>query len=45
VKARDATRQLDYAAPERFDLTYVGEDDMEHRPVTARRCRWTSSSR
>src|SRR4051794_12996559 len=27
------TIQLDYNAPERFDLTYVGEDNAEHRPV------------
>ena len=27
------TLQLDYAAPERFDLGFVGEDNAEHRPV------------
>ncbi len=27
------TIQLDYLAPERFDLTYVGEDGKPHRPV------------
>jgi len=27
------TLQLDYAAAERFDLTFVGEDNSEHRPV------------
>ncbi|HET9039727.1 MAG TPA: threonine--tRNA ligase, partial [Gemmatimonadales bacterium] len=31
------TIQLDYAAPERFDLTYVGEDNAEHRPVVIHR--------
>jgi threonyl-tRNA synthetase len=31
------TIQLDYAAPERFGLTYVGEDNAEHRPVVIHR--------
>ncbi len=31
------TIQLDYSAPERFDLTYVGEDNAEHRPVVIHR--------
>jgi threonyl-tRNA synthetase len=31
------TIQLDYAAPERFDLQYVGEDNHEHRPVIIHR--------
>jgi threonyl-tRNA synthetase len=31
------TIQLDYAAPERFDLTYVGEDNSPHRPVVIHR--------
>ncbi len=31
------TIQLDYNAPERFDLTYVGEDNTEHRPVVIHR--------
>lgn len=31
------TIQLDYAAPERFDLQYVGEDNHEHRPVVIHR--------
>ncbi len=31
------TIQLDYAAPERFDLTYVGDDNSEHRPVIIHR--------
>jgi threonyl-tRNA synthetase len=31
------TIQLDYAAPERFDLVYVGDDNTEHRPVVIHR--------
>jgi threonyl-tRNA synthetase len=31
------TIQLDYNAPERFDLTYVGEDNHPHRPVVIHR--------
>ncbi|MEX2180271.1 MAG: threonine--tRNA ligase [Gemmatimonadaceae bacterium] len=31
------TIQLDYNAPERFDLAYVGEDNAEHRPVVIHR--------
>ena len=31
------TIQLDYAAPERFDLNYVGEDNATHRPVVIHR--------
>ncbi len=31
------TIQLDYAAPERFDLSYVGEDNADHRPVVIHR--------
>jgi threonyl-tRNA synthetase len=31
------TIQLDYAAPERFNLSYVGEDNAEHRPVVIHR--------
>jgi len=31
------TIQLDYEAPERFDLKYVGEDNTEHRPVVIHR--------
>lgn len=32
-----ATIQLDMALPERFDLTYVGEDNKKHRPVMVHR--------
>src|SRR4029077_6505409 len=31
------TIQLDYSNPERFDLSYVGEDNTEHRPVIIHR--------
>ena len=31
------TIQLDYAAPERFDLSYVGDDNAIHRPVVIHR--------
>ena len=31
------TIQLDYAAPERFDLSYVGDDNTDHRPVIIHR--------
>ncbi|HEX8362275.1 MAG TPA: threonine--tRNA ligase [Longimicrobium sp.] len=31
------TIQLDYAAPERFDLSYVGDDNQAHRPVVIHR--------
>src|SRR6478672_8558692 len=31
------TIQLDYNAPERFDLRYVGEDNSDHRPVVIHR--------
>ncbi|MGO9488814.1 MAG: threonine--tRNA ligase [Solirubrobacteraceae bacterium] len=31
------TVQLDYSMPERFDLTYTGADNQEHRPVMIHR--------
>ncbi len=31
------TIQLDYENPERFDLTYIGDDNSEHRPVVIHR--------
>ncbi|MEO8480481.1 MAG: threonine--tRNA ligase, partial [Gemmatimonadota bacterium] len=31
------TIQLDYAAPERFDLSYTGDDNTAHRPVVIHR--------
>ncbi|MEX0837370.1 MAG: threonine--tRNA ligase [Gemmatimonadota bacterium] len=39
------TIQLDYANPERFDLTYVGEDNSEHRPVIIHRAIFGSFER
>mgnify|MGYP001260784724 FL=1 len=32
-----STVQLDYQAAEKFDLTYIGEDGKEHRPVVIHR--------
>lgn len=32
-----STVQLDYQLPEKFDLTYIGEDGKEHRPVVIHR--------
>lgn len=32
-----ATIQLDFQLPERFDLTYIGEDGQKHQPVTVHR--------
>ena len=39
------TIQLDYAAPERFDLWYTGEDNQEHRPVVIHRAIFGSFER
>ena len=39
------TMQLDYNAPERFDLTYVGEDNSEHRPAVLHRAIYGSFER
>ncbi|MEO8383472.1 MAG: threonine--tRNA ligase [Acidobacteriota bacterium] len=39
------TMQLDYNAPERFDLTYVGEDNAEHRPAVLHRAIYGSFER
>ncbi len=39
------TIQLDYLAPERFNLTYVGEDNAEHRPVVLHRAIYGSFER
>lgn len=32
-----STVQLDFLLPERFDLTYIGEDGKQHRPVVIHR--------
>ncbi len=39
------TIQLDYVAPERFELTYVGADNTEHRPVVIHRAIFGSFER
>ena len=40
-----ATIQLDYQMPQRFDLTYVGADNAEHRPVVIHRAIFGSFER
>ena len=40
-----ATIQLDYQLPERFNLTYVGADNAEHRPVVIHRAIFGSFER
>ncbi len=40
-----ATIQLDWNAPERFDLTYVGADNARHRPVVIHRAIFGSFER
>jgi threonyl-tRNA synthetase len=39
------TVQLDYNAPQRFDLTYTGADNAEHRPVMIHRALFGSLER
>jgi threonyl-tRNA synthetase len=39
------TIQLDYNAPERFDLTYIAEDNAEHRPAVLHRAIYGSFER
>jgi len=39
------TVQLDYSMPERFDLTYTGADNHEHRPVMIHRAAFGSYER
>lgn len=39
------TIQLDYQAPERFDLYYVGDDNLPHRPVVIHRAIYGSLER
>jgi threonyl-tRNA synthetase len=39
------TVQVDYVMPERFDLTYVGEDGEKHRPVVIHRAPFGSMER
>lgn len=39
------TIQVDYNLPERFDLTYIGEDNNKHRPVMIHRAPFGSMER
>lgn len=39
------TIQVDYNLPERFDLTYIGEDNLKHRPVMIHRAPFGSLER
>ena len=39
------TIQVDYNLPERFDLTYTGEDNLKHRPVMIHRAPFGSMER
>jgi threonyl-tRNA synthetase len=39
------TIQVDYNLPERFDLTYIGEDNTKHRPVMIHRAPFGSLER
>ncbi len=39
------TIQVDYNLPERFDLTYTGSDDQQHRPVMIHRAPFGSMER
>lgn len=39
------TVQVDYVMPERFDLTYIGSDNNEHRPVIIHRAPFGSMER
>lgn len=40
-----ATIQLDFQMPEKFDLSYVGEDNQKHRPVVIHRAIYGSIDR
>ncbi|WP_123042864.1 threonine--tRNA ligase [Cohnella candidum] len=39
------TIQLDYQMPEKFDLTYIGEDNQKHRPIVIHRAIYGSIDR
>ncbi len=39
------TVQVDYVMPERFDMTYIGEDSQKHRPVVIHRAPFGSMER
>jgi len=40
-----STIQLDFALPERFDCTYIGEDNQKHRPIMIHRAIYGSLER
>ncbi len=40
-----ATIQLDFQMPEKFDLNYIGEDNLKHRPVVIHRAVYGSIDR
>ena len=40
-----STIQLDFALPERFDCTYIGEDNKKHRPIMIHRAIYGSLER
>ncbi|HEY0828694.1 MAG TPA: threonine--tRNA ligase [Bacilli bacterium] len=40
-----ATIQLDFQMPEKFDLSYIGEDNQKHRPVVIHRAAYGSIDR
>ncbi len=40
-----ATIQLDFQMPEKFDLTYIGEDNKKYRPVVIHRAVYGSIDR
>jgi threonyl-tRNA synthetase len=44
-KLQCATIQLDYQIPQRFDLTYIGADNAQHRPVVIHRAIFGSFER
>jgi threonyl-tRNA synthetase len=44
-KWQTATIQLDWNAPERFDLSYIGEDSKKHRPYVIHRAIYGSFER
>ena len=45
VKWQLGTIQVDYNLPERFDLTYKGSDDKQHRPIMIHRAPFGSMER
>ncbi|CAK5273340.1 unnamed protein product [Mycena citricolor] len=45
TRGSSETIQVDYNLPERFDLTYKGSDDKEHRPIMIHRAPFGSMER